>query len=237
MNQSLLNISRVLFLLMVLVFFLMNPQAAVADGMVRIEIKGNDIIMTGDNNSNFVQLFNTGSKLEIRGINSTTVDVTLTDLDTLFVGKLKVKLKNGNNFFQINAGITFNGKVLIKAGSGNDEFDIFAGIFKQKASISSGKGDDKIDITRPEFDDKVKVKAGGGNDDLYLGLYFVTCDKPEFSDMLTVKMGGGDDTVTVDCDALKDVSAVLSGGGGTDTITPEPAVLEAQGVKVKGFEQ
>ena len=99
------------------------------------------------------------------------------------------------------------------------------------------KGNDII-VAGDNNDNQIQFfNTGGGNDGLYFGKYQIVCDKPEFNDKLTVKMGGDDDTVTMECDSLKDVSAVLSGGGGTDTITPEPAVLETQGVKVKGFEQ
>ena len=224
-------------LFLVLGFLLAKPFVAAADGNVKVIVKGTNIKIIGDNNGNDVQLIPSNGMLEVRGLNSTSVDVPMTGVAAMNVGKMIVKLKDGNNFLQINNGITFNGKLLIMTSSGSDKIDFFGGTLNGKVIISSGSGSDIIDITNPTFNNKVKIKAGSSNDNLTLGVSSPVTFTPTFNNKLNVNMGGDNDFVIVKNDALNGVSAVLSGGGGNDDITPDQSVLEAQGVKVKKFEQ
>jgi hypothetical protein len=154
--------------------------------------------------------------------------------------------------------LAITGNLSITTGAGNDTVSVagFSFIGKQswvsgQAAISTGDGNDTITIDDADFVGAVTVNTGNGNNALTVetgtltpypsGSDSVPLDHfgSKFRGPVNVLMGTGNDTVVLGAgptdEAIFESTVVLSGGGGSNTLTHAFAVFSGGTPTITGF--
>ena len=230
--------SNPLWLLAALVAWLSSPPALAA-GDVAVRVEGGDCIkIIGDREDNDIQILDSDGQVEVRGVGTTSVDLSMTGVDVADLDKLTVKLEGGDDSVRLGAGVAIQSKLRIATGSGNDRVEILAGVVHGRSSIFSGSGDDVIELGAVVFNARTTLSSGGGDDTAAIGIPVSgDCLAPEFNETLRVSLGGGDDALTVECYSTAAPGSLgFFGGSGSDDAEPAPEALESEGVVVRSFE-
>lgn len=189
-------------------------------GDVSVNVRGDNLIIKGDNADNDIEIYESGGTVWVDGLNGTTLskDASGTSFDTginaASVNKLKVKLKGGDDSLEIYAGITAN-KTKINLGKGEDYLDVLDITSSKKFVANTGAGDDTVYIDGTY--NKAKLKTGSGDDDVEVGNFAGAT----FAGRTVAKLGQGDDTLDVGASVLASTSTkirVNGGGGGADEL-------------------
>ncbi len=226
------------WLLVVLVVWLSPPSAGAAgDVVVRVE-GGDSIKIVGDREDNDIRILDTDGQVEVRGVGTTSVDLSMTGVDAANLDKLTVKLEGGDDSVQLNAGVAIQSRLRIATGPGNDRVELLAGVVNGRSNISLGSGDDVIELGAVVFNARTTLSSGGGDDAAAIGIPASSdCLAPEFSDQLRVSLGGGNDALTVECYSTATPGSLgFFGGSGSDYAEPAPEALASEGVVVRSFE-
>ena len=160
-------------------------------------------------------------------------DLTVYDA-TSVQGTLTQGCGSGSDSFYLDQSIV---GILNYSGGGSGDF-AFLGSFEPcevvgHATIRSGGGADYVELGISNLcliGGDATYFGGGGRDTINIGPF------AELSGVVSATLGQGNDRLSASEDAIIGIPGTLNGGAGIDESIPGPAVLEAFGFTVLGFE-
>ncbi|MEZ6058412.1 MAG: hypothetical protein R3C01_17055 [Planctomycetaceae bacterium] len=162
-------------------------------GNVKAAVKGETLILTGDNAGNQIDIDGVNGNITVTGI-GTVINGSNTELSFSGIENVVVNLKKGDDV--VNLGRLGDLVIL------------------HNLSINTAGGDDIVDfwglIGALEVGGNIQIKTGGGADEVYL-------DGITVQDSVSVDLGGGSDLVNVSQCTFLD-SAFINGRGGFDQV-------------------
>lgn len=200
-----------------------NPVAALERrsllaGNVTAAFDGLNLVITGDNSSNQVEVLYTGVDVLVRGLNGTTVNGAAADflavaaLDTL-PGDLRVTLNKGNDLLYVDDAVVITDNLIVTPGAGDDMTvldTVTVGGRIEMGSIfpsTDDPGNDSVSMENVTAD-QILVATGTGHD-------VVRLDVTTTDDVIVIT-GSGDDLITGDIQTPELI--VLSAGSGNDLV-------------------
>jgi hypothetical protein len=192
-------------------------------GDVKAELKGGDLVVTGDRNvvdaNDRIEISSLGSgSYRVTGLDGTTVNGRApgTPVDISGVTRhVKVDLKTGNNKVEIlgaeGARFMVPGDLTVKTLLGSDEVRARYATVGGKVTVDVGAGNDTVTMQSLVAAKDVSIKSGDGGD-------VVSLSHSTLGGKLTVDTGNENDSVTIDSTTVeKDLS--IKTGNGVDTAT------------------
>ncbi|MFK7818823.1 MAG: hypothetical protein AB8G99_08890 [Planctomycetaceae bacterium] len=214
-------------------------QRILPAGIVKVAVKGNDLVVTGDRVSNSFIVEEHQGEVRVRKLFQTTEVVGGdTGIPAGQLGRLTINSKGGDDYVEVGLGLSVGGDLIVKQGGGDDLLDFKSadgGTFVGgKTIIKTGGGDDQLYFDGVEFTGDVTAVMGGGNDEVYVAEFNPIV---EFQAKATIKLGGGNDSLFIDNSTVADWTMVsIDGGGGQDGINWAPSSLIGLGANVRKFE-
>ena len=163
-------------------------------GNVQAVISGGNLVLTGDVDSNEVQVsFDSGlNNIVVDGLNGTTINGVSSQF-TAFTGTQRLP-----------------GSILAALGDGDDVLTINGVIALDNVEANGEAGDDTITLNNTHSGDNVELNGGAGNDRLEINVSGI-------DDNLTIRGGDGNDTISIEVSVVDDFFTV-EGGAGDDVV-------------------
>lgn len=191
-------------------------------GNVTAAFSGVDLVITGDNSANAVQVLYNGVDVLVRGLNGTKVNGSAADFlavaasDTL-PGDLAFNLGRGNDFARVSNFVKVTGDLQVAPGAGNDVTviqdatitgELGVGGFSLSPS-NDDAGDDNVAII-DTMAGSMSVLTGSGNDVVMLATVVA-------NDIL-VSLGTGDDVLQAQSTVEATDNLIVGAGAGNDFV-------------------
>lgn len=194
---------------------------ALLAGDITASVEDGVLTITGDAEANGVLIRQSGSDLEVVGVDAggsaTTINGDASFLATGVTDGAIVFLKGGDDTVQLGDGgvVSIDETVVIGTGAGNDE--VTGSLANdERAIFLLGAGDDSISLEGSALHDLVIVtdhpspKLGGSDD--------VTLESVTTTRAGVIVTGGGDDTVDISGESAFGRSLTIATGRGSDTV-------------------
>jgi hypothetical protein len=204
-------------------------RRALLAGNVTAAFNGANLVITGDNANNQVEVLYNGVDVLVRGLSGTTVNGAAADFlavaasDTL-PGNLEVTLGKGNDLLYVDDAVVVTDDLIVAPGAGNDTTvldTVTVGGDIELGSIfptTDDPGNDAVSMDNVTAD-FILVVTGTGHD-------LVSLDVTTTDDVVVIT-GSGDDLIGGDIQSAELI--VLSTGSGNDLIL---GALDGAGVAV-----
>lgn len=195
---------------------------ALLAGNVVASLDGGHLTLTGDNAANSVEITVLGNEVQVRGLDSTTINggtsafVVAAGSDTV-TGHVVVNMGNGNDSVAFSRNVKFDSSVSVNGQSGSDTLAVTGATFRSTTVflgesgndtfslqdstvegalfVHGNDGDDLFSLTNMTLNGSLEVKGQTGNDGVSLN--DVTSESS-----IAIKTGRGDDNVTIRNSAL-----------------------------------
>jgi hypothetical protein len=212
-------------------FVLFLPAATFAAGDVTSKVKGDNLILKGDELNNVLEITGSGGDVVVRGLDGTLIDGRSTVVFDGIDRDIRVKLKGGDDEVEVRdiaiqddlKILTGDGQdwimldnvyveddLLISAGGLADEVVLFDLLVDGDAEVKTGKGDDEALADDVLFLDSATIRGGKGDDDVVILFCW-------FEDDAEISVGDGDDVLEID-DGTTFLDEVDLDGGDDDDL-------------------
>ncbi|MBL8810104.1 MAG: peptidylprolyl isomerase [Planctomycetaceae bacterium] len=191
-------------------------------GNVVASLNGSHLTLTGDTADNTVEIAVNGNEVQVRGLNSTTINggtavfVAAANTDTL-TGNVLINLGNGNDSAVFARNVKLNGLVSVVGGNGNDSLSSTGATFNRNVAFLGGAGNDTFSLQDSTTNAALLIYGEAGND--LISLTDMTVNGP-----VIIKGHAGDDGVS-----LNNVSGTgsigMETGLGEDDVTVRNSTL------------
>ncbi|MEQ1904909.1 MAG: peptidylprolyl isomerase [Pirellulaceae bacterium] len=210
----------------------------VLSGNVQVFLEGNNWMMVGDDQSNFVRVDrNATGDLVFQGQDGTLINnsnsftASQAAVETGFTGTLLGSFGHGNDRIAFGSNISLGGGVHLTMGKGDDIVTFDGSSMKGDFACIAGKGTDTIAIRNSQIGGSLILNTDKGNDTISLDSLQIQQDllvdlglNDDVIDVLEVTVGGatslqlqsGHDTTIFRNSSLKNV--FVSSGRGNDLI-------------------
>lgn len=190
-------------------------QRALLTGNVTAEIVDNNLLLTGDDDDNELEVTVFDGNVTVRGFNGTQINgtnaafVAFANTGTL-PGKLLGSFGKGNDRLLLTRGLVVEQPVRIETGSGRDSLGLMSVTLNKDIKAVMGSGQDSVSIQDSVILRKTNLKGSNGNDLFRL-------DSSDLGGKTFFSSGAHDDTVVVGTTRVRD-NLGISTSSGNDTI-------------------
>lgn len=163
-------------------------------GNVVASLNGSHLTITGDTADNAVEIAVNGNEVQVRGLNSTTINggtavfVAAANTDTL-TGNVLINLGNGNDSAVFARNVKLNGLVSVLGGNGNDSLSSTGATFNRNVAFLGGPGTDTFSLQDSTTNGALLIYGEAGSD--LISLTDMTVNGP-----VIIKGHAGDDGVS-----------------------------------------
>jgi cyclophilin family peptidyl-prolyl cis-trans isomerase len=189
---------------------------ALLAGNVVASLNGSHLTVTGDAADNAIDITILNGQIQLRGLNSTTVNggttpfVIAAGTDTLS-GNVLIQMAGGNDSISFTRGINFNGVVDVHGQAGNDSFAANGVNFKSHAYFWGYEGNDTFSVQDTTVDGSLVIHGNQDND-------LITLKTVTLNGSTEIKGQDGDDGVSLN-DVTSNSHLAIKTGFGDDDVT------------------
>jgi hypothetical protein len=184
-------------------------QRLLLDGNVTVEFFGSQVIVTGDDYSNGLEIQYDSGSLEFTGVGGTTVNGTggTVAWPMAEVSGVYISMAGGSDYVEL-LDLTVDGNVRFDGGDGNDGFDVVSCRINDRLRAGFGEGEDGIEVAG-SYVGNVRVDMGHGESHVLLGSSTV-------AGRASVRCGDGYDSVQLRSASVGGDVSVRTGTGSAD---------------------
>lgn len=190
-------------------------------GNVTIEIRNNDLRVTGDAEDNVIQIEGqNGSGILVTPYEGTTINGNsgpqFIPIDGPIDDAFLTFRQGGNNTIEVRGFMTED-DVVYRGGNQDDVFVARSMTVGGDINARTGNGDDFVSVIGGEIDNSLKINTGNNDDQVLIV-------EPLIENDLAANLGGDDDTILIQFTQIgDDVNVRL--GSGNDTLLAESVTI------------
>ena len=179
-------------------------------GNVTALFQDGDLIITGDEDNNSIEVVTSDEGVIVRGLDGTTVndsadDAVIVPGETSLTGSLIATMGAGDDQIQVD-GVDVQGEIHISGGDGEDEIAVTSLAARRAIVLNGNQGDDTIVISDADARRRVMVHLGQGND--IAAISGLTTRRK-----LVIAGSTGDDNVGVEDSTIRRLTRLRLGSG------------------------
>ncbi|MFK7821816.1 MAG: peptidylprolyl isomerase [Planctomycetaceae bacterium] len=165
-------------------------------GQVQAVVSGNNLILTGENSANQVEIAFYQGDVAVRPKQGTRINgqrgrfIAFQNTDTV-PGSILINMKKGDDTVILSNGLKVAKDVMVNGRQGNDTLALDNAIIRDDLTFLGGVGDDNLSIEDSRIVDDVVVRLSHGDD-------LLSILDSEVRDDLRVRGSIGDDSVVLD---------------------------------------
>ena len=204
---------------------------ALLAGNVLASLNGSHLTVTGDAADNAIDITILNGQIQLRGLNSTTVNggttsfVVAAGTDTL-AGNVLIQMAGGNDSVSFTRGINFNGVVDVHGQAGNDSIAANGVKFKSNAYFWGYEGNDTFSVQDTTVDGSLVIHGNQDND-------LITLKTVTLNGFTELKGQDGDDGVSLNAVTSNGSLAIKTGRGDDDVTIHNSTINSSLLIKTK----
>ena len=204
---------------------------ALLAGNVLASLNGSHLTVTGDAADNAIDITILNGQIQLRGLNSTTVNggttsfVVAAGTDTL-AGNVLIQMAGGNDSVSFTRGINFNGVVDVHGQVGNDSIAANGVKFKSNAYFWGYEGNDTFSVQDTTVDGSLVIHGNQDND-------LITLKTVTLNGFTELKGQDGDDGVSLSAVTSNGSLAIKTGRGDDDVTIHNSTINSSLLIKTK----
>lgn len=204
---------------------------ALLAGNVLASLNGSHLTVTGDAADNAIDITILNGQIQLRGLNSTTVNggttsfVVAAGTDTL-AGNVLIQMAGGNDSVSFTRGINFNGIVDVNGQAGNDSIAANGVKFKSNAYFWGAEGNDTFSVQDTTVDGSLVIHGNQDND-------LITLKTVTLNGFTELKGQDGDDGVSLNAVTSNGSLAIKTGRGDDDVTIHNSTINSSLLIKTK----
>ncbi len=204
---------------------------ALLAGNVVASLNGSHLTVTGDAADNSIDITILNGQIQLRGLNSTTVNggttpfVVATGTNALD-GNVLIQMAGGNDSVSFTRGINFNGVVDVHGQAGNDSIAANGVNFKSHAYFWGYEGNDTFSLQDTTVDGSLVIHGNQDND-------LVTLKTVTLNGFAEIKGQDGDDGVSLNAVTSNRDLAIKTGFGNDDVTIHNSTINSSLLIKTK----
>lgn len=204
---------------------------ALLAGNVVASLNGSHLTVTGDAADNSIDITILNGQIQLRGLNSTTVNggttpfVVATGTNVLD-GNVLIQMAGGNDSVSFTRGINFNGVVDVHGQAGNDSIAANGVNFKSHAYFWGYEGNDTFSLQDTTVDGSLVIHGNQDND-------LVTLKTVTLNGFAEIKGQDGDDGVSLNAVTSNRDLAIKTGFGNDDVTIHNSTINSSLLIKTK----
>ena len=197
---------------------------ALLAGNVIASLNGSHLTVTGDAADNAIDITILNGQIQLRGLNSTTVNggttpfVIAAGTNTLD-GNVLIQMAGGNDSVSFTRGVNFNGVVDVHGQAGNDSIAASGVNFKSHAYFWGYEGNDTFSVQDTTVDGSLVIHGHQDND-------LVTLKTVTLNGFAEIKGQDGDDGVSLNA-VTSNRDLAIKTGFGDDDVTIHNSTINA----------
>ncbi|MDG2131818.1 MAG: thioredoxin domain-containing protein [Fuerstiella sp.] len=193
----------------------LETRTLLAGNVLAAVSSGGDLVLTGDDQSNSVDLVVVNGDLVVRGRDDTTVNGAHTAFvasaaSSTVTDDLFVQLGQGNDVLFIE-GIMIAGRATVASQGGNDSIGFESTTVGTDLIIRTSNGADTVNVDGVTVNRDLRIRTGRHNDTVRIA-------GTSIADDLSIVTGRHNDAVVLDMVTVGDDAAVTTGHGADDTV-------------------
>ena len=200
-------------------------------GNVLASFIGDDLVLSGDELDNEIEITSSEGELIVRGLGDTSINGTETEFAVStqdsgsFDGDIVVRLFDGNDQFVIQDGVAIGGSLFVGTGGGNDSIGIGEATVDGVTRAFSGAGNDQVAIQGADLQSTI-IRTSRGNDT-------VSLSESQIAGSLTTRTGSGDDNIVVDDSEIQSRVLQNTGTGDDNFVVEQTSFQSSVAVKTR----
>ncbi len=199
----------------------LEVRTLLAGNVLAVVDSGGDLMLTGDAQSNSVDVVVINGDLVVRGRDSTTVNGVNTPFvasaaSTTLTDDLFVQLGRGNDVLFLE-GITIAGRASVTSRGGNDSIGFDDTTIGTDLSIRTSRGDDVINLDGVTINRDLMIRSGRNSDTIRIA-------NTNIADDVSIITGRHNDAVVLDTVTVGDDVWVNTGHGDDDFVAMNSSI-------------
>jgi cyclophilin family peptidyl-prolyl cis-trans isomerase len=165
-------------------------------GQVQAVVRGNDLILTGENSANQVEIAFFDGDVAVRPKQGTRINgqtgrfIAFQNTDTV-PGSIRINMKKGDDTVILSTGLKVQKDVVVNGRQGDDTLALDNAIVRDDLIFLGGVGSDSVSIEDSRIVDNTVVRMSHGDD-------LLSIVNSEVRDDLKVRGSLGDDSIVLD---------------------------------------
>ncbi len=192
-------------------------------GNVLVSLTESRLEITGDDQSNDLELVASPGALSLKGrlgttINGTDAPFVVSASSTTLDRDLIVRLLGGSDVFSVGTDVTIRGPVSVSLGAGDDQFNLTGANLVERLRVDTGAGVDSVSLNRLVAEEDVIVNS---SDSLLMAI-----SESTLRQSLAVSSGAAADTIVLNTTAVTG-GVSLRTGRGDDNVLLKSSTLRS----------
>ena len=193
-------------------------------GNVLVSLTESGLQITGDDQSNDVELVAAPGALSLKGrlgttINGTDAPFVVSASSTTLDRDLIVRLLGGNDVFSVGTDVTIRGPVHVSLGTGDDQFNLTGSSLVERLRVDTGAGVDSVSLNRLVAEEDVIVNS---SDSLLMAI-----SESTLRQSLAVSGGAAADTIVLNTTTVTGGVSLRTGRGDDNILLKGSTLLSS----------